>query len=265
MSVLDDIVAAKRLELVQAKARTPLSTLEAQLADRPPTKGFAQAVHDVASRQEVALIAEIKKASPSKGLIRADFNPAAHAKDYQLGGATCLSVLTNVHFMGSDDHFTEARSANQLPMLRKDFMIDPWQILQSRCLGADCVLLIMAILSDEQAAELQAIAQSYQLDVLVETHDRVELDRALQLPANCLIGVNNRNLHNFSTDLQTTAHLLQEAPKSRTYVSESGIHTPSDVKAVTSVGAAAILVGESLMRQENLADATQQLLTKPRS
>ncbi|PHR60293.1 MAG: indole-3-glycerol phosphate synthase [Robiginitomaculum sp.] len=262
MSVLDDIVAAKRLELVQAKAQISIVTLQTEVKHCPPTRGFAQAIHDAALRQEVALIAEIKKASPSKGLIRANFCPATHAKEYQLGGATCLSVLTDIHFMGTDAHFTEARNANQLPMLRKDFMIDPWQILQSRQLGADCVLLIMAILSDAQAAELQAIAQSCQLDVLVETHDLAELDRALQLPATCLIGVNNRNLHNFNTDLQTTDHLLQSAPKSRTYVSESGIHSPADVKAVTRAGAVAILVGESLMRQENLADATRHLLAK---
>jgi indole-3-glycerol phosphate synthase len=260
MSVLDKIVARKQIVLREAKQKTPYAVLESKRADCPPTRGFARAIRGRKNSKIPALIAEIKKGSPSKGLIREQYDPASHARDYQTGGASCLSVLTDEHFFGTDDHFRQACEACSLPMLRKDFMIDPWQILQSRIMGADCILLILAILDDEQAKSLSALAFDIGLDVLVETHDKTELERAKILSEDCLIGINNRNLHDFVTDISVTDNLIQHLPASRLIVSESGIGNAQDVRRVACAGASAVLVGESLMRQENLVQATQNLL-----
>ena len=260
MSILSKIVEAKRTSIAAEMMAMPWARLEERLPTQPSAKSFAQAICNTARPQRPALIAEIKKASPSKGLIREEFNPTAHALAYQNGGASCISVLTDQHFKGSVQHFIDVRKATPLPLLRKDFMIDPWQILHSRIIGADCILLIMAILSDQQASELCAVAEAYSLDVLIEVHDQLELDRALALPERCMIGVNNRNLHDFSMDLQTTRLLLKELPIDRIGISESGIHSPGDVEFARNAGAKGILVGESLMRQSDLETATKTLL-----
>ncbi|MBL4616434.1 MAG: indole-3-glycerol phosphate synthase TrpC [Robiginitomaculum sp.] len=261
MSILDKIVHGKRRELLQETTITPLFELQQQVQNCPPVRGFKHAISNPVIANRPALIAEIKKASPSKGLIRENFNPKKHAVSYKEGGASCLSVLTNNYFMGNDEHFISARTSTNLPMLRKDFIIDPWQIYQSRVIGADCILLIMAILSTDKALELYETCMKLELDVLVEVHDKRELQRALLLPDNCMIGINNRNLHDFSTDLNTTTGLLARIGEDRVVISESGIKTPADVNKVTKAGAKGILVGESLMRQGDIQAATQKLLS----
>lgn len=261
MSVLNQIVSDKHQELVKQKAQNPLAALLDQIPNAPPLRNFKRAIENPVVGDQPALIAEIKKASPSKGLIRPSFQPANHAKAYQSGGASCLSVLTNHHFLGSDADFIEVRAATDLPMLRKDFMIDPWQIVQSRLLGADCILLILALLSDDEAVTLYQIASKLQMDVLVEVHNADELLRALPLPDNCLIGINNRNLHNFETRLETTAELANQIAQNRIVISESGIKNTDDVEQVANAGVSGILVGESLMRQPDIALATMQLLS----
>ena len=261
MNVLARIIDYKRDEVSLAKANTPVSALEA-LAKEIKPRGFQRALERKASTG-YALIAEIKKASPSKGLIRADFAPAQHAKDYQAGGATCLSVLTDgPSFQGDPDFLKMAREATSLPLLRKDFMIDPYQVIEARAWGADCILLIMACLSDAQAKELLDVAEHLALDVLVETHDQKEMERAVNLNAK-LIGINNRNLSTFYTDIKVTEELVSLAPSDRFLVTESGIRNHQDLVTLKGYGAKAFLVGESLMRQPDVELATKSLLGSP--
>jgi len=257
--VLARICAVKREQVATARADAPLARLLADLPSEPP-RGFASTLRAAAAAGRHALIAEIKKASPSKGLIRADFDPPALARAYAEGGAACLSVLTDEpFFQGSDDDLQAARAAVSLPVLRKDFMLDPWQIVRSRWLGADAVLLIMACLDDPQARELAATAAELRLDVLVEVHDEAELDRALALPGT-LLGVNNRNLKTLEVDLATFERLAPRAPGDRLLVAESGLHAHRDLERMAAAGARAFLVGESLMREPDVTLATRRLL-----
>jgi len=261
-TILDRIKTYKLAEVALAKAKTPLADLEAAARDAAPPRGFARALREAAA-QGYGLIAEIKKASPSKGLIRADFDPPALALAYAAGGATCLSVLTDTpSFQGADDYLLAAHAAVTLPCLRKDFVYDPWQIIQSRALNADCVLLIMASLEDTQAAELEAAAIALGMDVLIEVHDEAELDRAALLKSP-LIGINNRNLHTFEVSLDTTRRLARRVPEDRMIVAESGLYTPDDLADLAQYGARCFLVGESLMRQADVAAATRAILSNP--
>lgn len=256
--VLQQIVAYKRADVAQRKRATPWREIEAAARAQTPTRGFADTLATMTARP--ALIAEIKKASPSKGLIREDFQPSALARAYAQGGATCLSVLTDEpSFQGHESYLVAARAAVALPALRKDFMIDPWQVAESRAYGADAILVIMACVDDALARELVAAAAAFSMDALIEVHDERELERALSLAAR-LIGVNNRDLRSFETRLETTERLAPRVPKDRLVVAESGIAGPADIARLAAAGARAFLVGESLMRQRDVAAATRALL-----
>jgi len=261
--VLAEICAQKREHVVRQKAARPEASLRALAAAAPPVRPFAAALERQVRSGRYGLIAEIKKASPSRGLIRADFDPAALAQAYQTGGAACLSVLTDTpYFQGSDEHLSATRAASTLPLLRKDFVLDPYQVVESRALGADCILLIMAALDDAEARELAATGAELGLDVLVEVHNRAELDRALALEVR-LIGINNRNLKTLKVDLRTTEELAPLVPADRVVVGESGIAEPADLDRLAVSGARCFLVGESLMRAGDVAAATRRLLRLP--
>ncbi|MBC6438669.1 MAG: indole-3-glycerol phosphate synthase TrpC [Rhodobacteraceae bacterium] len=261
-AILDRIKARKLEEIARRKANRPLGDVETAARTADPVRPFATALAG-AMRRGYGLIAEIKKASPSKGVIREDFDPPALAKACARGGATCLSVLTDSPgFQGADRFLTTARAACALPVLRKDFLYDPYQVAEARALGADCILLIMASLGDAQAAELQATAQAWGMDVLIEVHTPRELDRALHLSSR-MIGINNRDLNTFKTTLDATRQLIRMVPDDRLVVSESGLATPADLADMARYGARCFLIGESLMREQDVALATRRLLAEP--
>jgi indole-3-glycerol phosphate synthase len=258
--ILETIAVYKREEVAAAKRAAGQDAVEARAKDASPPRGFRAALERAAAPGRLGLIAEVKKASPSKGLIRADFDPPALARAYAAGGAACLSVLTDApSFQGADAYLGSARDAVTIPALRKEFLVDPWQVAQSRALGADAILVILSISDDALANELMAEATRLGMDVLVEAHDEAEVDRAVALGAQ-LIGVNNRNLRTFVTDLAVTERLARRIPRDCLLVTESGIAGPADVARLAAAGARAMLVGESLMRQPDVEAATRALL-----
>ncbi len=258
-TILDTILQRKREEVAERRMRTSLFELKTRAAAAPPLRGFADAIHAKIAAGQAAVIAEVKKASPSKGVIRADFQPAAIARSYAAGGAACLSVLTDIDFFqGSDDYLRQARAACTLPVLRKDFIVDAWQVYEARTLGADCILLIAAALDDARLSEFAFIAGELGMDVLVEVHDVDELERALPVPAR-LLGINNRNLKTFDVSLQTTLDLQPMVPADRVLVTESGILSRADVALMREAGVNAFLVGEAFMRQPEPGSALREL------
>ena len=260
MNKLEEICANKVGEIRERKAKSSLSDLNQLAKAQSAPRGFKASL-DAKAATGFGLIAEVKKASPSKGLIRGDFNPPAHAKSYASGGAACLSVLTDApYFQGHEDYLIAARAACNLPVLRKDFMIDPWQVAEARSIGADAILVIMSAVDDRLAAELEAAALEFGMDVLIETHDEVEFERALKLKSR-LIGVNNRNLKDFTVDFARTYDLVKNAPDDCTFVAESGLSSHDDLRAMEEHGVKCFLVGEGLMRQDDVEAATRRLLT----
>jgi indole-3-glycerol phosphate synthase len=260
--ILRKIEAYKREEIAAAKSARPLTALEAQVKAAAPPRGFIQAIERRLATGAYALIAEIKKASPSKGLIRAEFDPPALARAYEAGGASCVSVLTDApSFQGSPDHLAAARAACALPVLRKDFLYDPYQVVETRAWGADCILIIMAAVDHGLARELEETALALGMDVLVEVHDERELDRALKLKSR-LVGINNRDLKTFDTTLATSERLAPRVPRDRIAVGESGLFEPADLARLAKAGIATFLIGESLMRQSDVAAATRALLRR---
>ena len=258
-TVLEKIIRRKREEVTERRGRVGLAELETMAAAADPVRGFARRLQEQARNKQPAVIAEIKKASPSKGVLREDFVPADIARSYEAGGATCLSVLTDIDFFqGADDYLKQARAACKLPVIRKDFMVDPYQIIEARALGADCILLIVAALEDGQMAELADVAKAQNLDVLVEVHDGAELERALLLDTP-LVGINNRNLHTFELSLETTLDLLPRIPRDRLAVTESGILHRADVELMEINQVYAFLVGEAFMRAEQPGVELQRL------